>query len=200
VRSDFPGAAGIPRQLDHVPFDLNRVSPLVIAGLNPAIHPQKTLRRPCRNGFDCGKSAWMRGSSPRMTKETVRIRMESALERDEFRLDRCGSANSSAMERLRINIYVLYIFGSKRYRKSNNNSLMRKMLRRRELFPAVKAVLTATLRKGHRDLPVFFDELNDAFEAHDAEEYGSIAGAMRALLARHDGKDEAELYPLAQTR
>jgi hypothetical protein len=77
---------------------------------------------------------------------------------------------------------------------------MRKMLRRRELFPAVKAVLTATLRKGHRDLPVFFDELNDAFEAHDAEEYGSIAGAMRALLARHDGKDEAELYPLAQTR
>jgi hypothetical protein len=76
----------------------------------------------------------------------------------------------------------LYIFGSKRYRKSNN----RKMLRRRELFPAEKAVLTATLRKGHRDLPVFFDELNDAFEAHDAEEYGRIAGAMRALLARHD--------------
>jgi threonyl-tRNA synthetase len=58
-------------------------------------------------------------------------------------------------------------------------------------------VLTATLRKGHRDLPVFFDELNDV---HDAEEYGRIAGAMRALLARHDGKDEAELYPLAQTR
>ena len=52
---------------------------------------------------------------------------------------------------------------------------------------------------GHGDLPVF-DEVNDAFEAHDAEEYGRIAGAMRALLARHDGKDEAELYPLAQTR
>jgi len=32
-------------------------------------------------------------------------------------------------------------------------------------------VLTATLRKGHRDLPFFFDELNDALEAHDAEEY-----------------------------
>ena len=64
------------------------------------------------------------------------------------------------------------------------------MLRRRELFPAVEGgaetVLTATLRKGHRDLPVFFDELNDALEAHDAEEYGRIAGAMRALLARHD--------------
>jgi hypothetical protein len=50
VRSDFPGAAGIPRQLDHVPFDLNRVSPLVIAGLDP-------------DGFDCGKSAWMSGQA-----------------------------------------------------------------------------------------------------------------------------------------
>jgi hypothetical protein len=57
-------------------------------------------------------------------------------------------------------------------------------------------VLTATLRKGHRDLPVFFDELNDAREAHDDR----IAGAMRALLARHDEKEEAELYPLAQAR
>jgi hypothetical protein len=50
---------------------LNRVSPPVIAGLDPAIHAEKTLRRPCRNGFDCGKSAWMGGLSPRMTKETV---------------------------------------------------------------------------------------------------------------------------------
>ena len=58
-------------------------------------------------------------------------------------------------------------------------------------------MLTATLRRGHRDLSVFFDELN---EAHDAEEYGRIAGAMRALLARHDDKVEAELYPLAQAR
>jgi len=46
---------------------------------------------------------------------------------------------------------------------------MRKMLRRRELFPAVKAGLK----------PVFFDQLNDALEAHDAEEYGRIAGAER---------------------
>ncbi|MFY9956135.1 MAG: hypothetical protein WAK54_23790 [Bradyrhizobium sp.] len=60
--------------------------------------------------------------------------------------------------------------------------------------------MTATLRKGHGDLPVFFDELNDALEAHDAEEYGRIAGAMRALLAPHDDKEEAELYPLAQAR
>jgi hypothetical protein len=40
---------------------------------------------------------------------------------------------------------------------------------------------------GHGDLRVFFDELNDALdalEAHDAEEYGRLAGAMRAWLAR----------------
>jgi hypothetical protein len=56
----FPARLGFPRQFDHVPFDLNRVSPLVIAG--PAIHAEKTLRRPRRNGFDCGNSAWMRVS------------------------------------------------------------------------------------------------------------------------------------------
>lgn len=66
------------------------------------------------------------------------------------------------------------------------------------MFPA--GGRRATLRVGHRDVPVFFDELNDALEAHDAEEYGGVAGAMQALLARHDGKDEAELYSLAQTR
>jgi hypothetical protein len=36
--------------------------------------------------------------------------------------------------------------------------------------------------------------------AHDAEDYGCIAGAKRVLLARHDEKEEAELYPLAQAR
>jgi hypothetical protein len=35
-----------------VAFDLNRVSPLVIAGLDPAIYAEKALRRPCRDGFD----------------------------------------------------------------------------------------------------------------------------------------------------
>jgi hypothetical protein len=53
--------------------------------------------------------------------------------------------------------------------------------------------LTATLCTGHRDLPVFFDALNDALEARDAEEYGRIAGAKRALLDRRDDKEEAEL-------
>ena len=73
-----------------------------------------------------------------------------------------------------------------------------------ELFPVVEGgaetALTATLRKGHRDLRVFFDELNDALGAHDGEEFERIARTMTALLARHDEKEEAELYPAAQAR
>jgi len=58
----------------------------------------------------------------------------------------------------------------------------------------------STLGKGYRELPVFFDELNNALEAHDAEECGRIAGTVRALFARHDENEEAELFPLAQAR
>jgi hemerythrin-like domain-containing protein len=72
------------------------------------------------------------------------------------------------------------------------------------LFPAVEGgtetPLTAILRKGHRDLRVFFDELEDALMARDAAEYARIAASMTALLARHDEKEEAELYPAAQER
>jgi hemerythrin-like domain-containing protein len=72
------------------------------------------------------------------------------------------------------------------------------------LFPAVEqgaeTPLTAILRKGHHDLRIFFDELDDALAARDAEEYRRIAATMRALLDRHDEKEEAELYPAAQAR
>ena len=72
------------------------------------------------------------------------------------------------------------------------------------LFPSVEdggeTPLTATLRKGHRDLRVFFDELHDALDAQDVEEYGRIARTMRALLARHDETEEAQLYPAAEAR
>jgi hemerythrin-like domain-containing protein len=72
------------------------------------------------------------------------------------------------------------------------------------LFPAVEngteTPLTAILRKGHRDLRVFFDGIEDALNARDAEEYSRIAASMRALLERHDEKEEAELYPAAQAR
>ena len=72
----------------------------------------------------------------------------------------------------------------------------------RELFPAVEdgaeTVLTATLRKGHRDVPVFFDELTDALEAHDAEEYSPAPCGRCSPVTM--SKEEAELYPLAQAR
>jgi hemerythrin-like domain-containing protein len=73
-----------------------------------------------------------------------------------------------------------------------------------ELFPAVEGgaqtPLTATLRKGHRDLRAFFDELDDALEARDAEEVGRINRTVRALLTRHDEMEERDLYPAAQAR
>ena len=72
------------------------------------------------------------------------------------------------------------------------------------LFPAVEGgaetPLTAILRKGHRDLRAFFDEIDDALKARDLEECQRIAAAMQALLARHDKTEETELYPAAQER
>jgi hypothetical protein len=82
-------------------------------------------------------------------------------------------------------MYLFYILIWVKAVSCNNNLLTRRMLRRRELFEGgAEALLTATLHKDHRDLPVFSDELNDALEAHDTEEYGRIVGAMPALLAR----------------
>src|SRR5204863_9379576 len=78
------------------------------------------------------------GSSPRMTKETVRIRMECAVERG-------GSASSSATEQL-LKIYISCIYLGSGIVKApifideKDVPEMRKMYRRRELFPAVKAV------------------------------------------------------------
>jgi len=47
--------------------------------------------------------------------------------------------------------------------------------------------------------PVFFDELKDALEAHDAEEYDR-AGATRGRCSPVTIMREAELYQLAQAR
>ncbi len=72
------------------------------------------------------------------------------------------------------------------------------------LFPAVEGgaetPLTAILRKGHRDLQVFFAELDDALAERDAQECLRIASAVLALLERHDEKEESELYPAAEAK
>jgi hemerythrin-like domain-containing protein len=62
-----------------------------------------------------------------------------------------------------------------------------------------RTALTATLRKGHRDLRVFFDELQDAIAARDEEEFRQTAATMRALLRLHDEKEEIELYPAVES-
>lgn len=70
------------------------------------------------------------------------------------------------------------------------------------LFPAFEArendtehPLTAVLRKGHVDLRVFFQEMAEAIEAADAEEFGDLLRTVQTVLKQHDAKEEAELYP-----
>jgi len=70
------------------------------------------------------------------------------------------------------------------------------------LFPAFEAQaghgdlpLTALLRKGHRELHVFFMEMEEAIGAQDTEEYNALLSAVQAILKHHDAKEEEELYP-----
>ena len=70
------------------------------------------------------------------------------------------------------------------------------------LFPAFERhvgvadnATTALLRKGHRDLKVFFAEMTDAIAARDGEEFHYLAHAVATLLHQHDTKEEAEVYP-----
>jgi hemerythrin-like domain-containing protein len=75
------------------------------------------------------------------------------------------------------------------------------------LFPVAEAegasartALAETLRKGHRDLRVFFDEVQDAIAGRDEEEFRHVVATMRALLRLHDEKEETELYPEVESR
>ncbi len=70
------------------------------------------------------------------------------------------------------------------------------------LFPAFEAweggtehPLTALLRKGHRDLRVFFQEMAEAISAEDAEEFADLLSTVQTILKQHDAKEETELYP-----
>lgn len=70
------------------------------------------------------------------------------------------------------------------------------------LFPAferreggMEHPLTALLRKGHEDLRVFFQEMAEAIEAEDDEEFGDLLSTVQTILRQHDAKEEADLYP-----
>jgi hypothetical protein len=108
-----------------------------------------------------------------MTKETVPIRTESALEGDEFRLNRCQPIlrlrQFLSPRNGRLYIYLVYIL----IWVKAVSFIDEKDIAEAGCFLWSKAGLTATPRKGHGDLPVFFDELNDALKAHDAEKYSS---------------------------
>lgn len=69
------------------------------------------------------------------------------------------------------------------------------------LFPAYEGAhgvdnpLTGILRKGHKDLRSFFDEIAEALDDADAEEAGALLGTAGQILLHHDAKEEEELYP-----
>ncbi|MHB1512620.1 MAG: hemerythrin domain-containing protein [Acidiferrobacter sp.] len=69
------------------------------------------------------------------------------------------------------------------------------------LFPAYEAqhgpdnAMTAILRKGHRDLRGFFEEIAEALEQAEGEEAVALIGTVGQILQHHDEKEEQEFYP-----
>lgn len=69
------------------------------------------------------------------------------------------------------------------------------------LFPAYEAAfgagdgLTTVLRKGHRDLRSFFDEIAQALRDRDTGESASLVAVVRQIVHHHDEKEEQVLYP-----
>lgn len=72
----------------------------------------------------------------------------------------------------------------------------------RYLFPALAAgadtqdlALVEILRKGHKDLRSFFEEILEAILSQDAEEALALMDTVGIILAQHDKREEEELYP-----
>jgi len=71
----------------------------------------------------------------------------------------------------------------------------------RHLFPVYERhhgadnPLTGILRKGHRDLRGFFEEISETIGAHDADEASALMGTVAQILNHHDEKEEQEFYP-----
>ena len=69
------------------------------------------------------------------------------------------------------------------------------------LFPAYEArhgndnALTSILRKGHRDLRGFFEEIAEALSQGDGEEGVALIDTVGQILHHHDEKEEQEFYP-----
>lgn len=69
------------------------------------------------------------------------------------------------------------------------------------LFPAYEArhghenPLTGILRKGHRDLRGFFEEISETIENRDSDEASALMDTVAQILTHHDEKEESEFYP-----
>ncbi len=69
------------------------------------------------------------------------------------------------------------------------------------LFPAYEAqhgsdnAMTSILRKGHRDLRGFFEEIAEAVDQADGDEAVALMGTVAQILQHHDEKEEQEFYP-----
>ena len=64
-----------------------------------------------------------------------------------------------------------------------------------ESLPDRSMGLTEILRKGHKELRVFFMELADAITTQDVDEARVIMHVVTQMLEHHDNKEESELYP-----
>ena len=73
------------------------------------------------------------------------------------------------------------------------------------LFPAYEArygndnALTSILRKGHRDLRGFFEEIAEALDEGDGDEGAALMDTVGQILHHHDEKEEQEFYPAVAT-
>ncbi len=65
-----------------------------------------------------------------------------------------------------------------------------------EARQGVENPLTSTLRKGHRDLKVFFAEMQEALVQDDLDEFLDLAGTVAHILEHHDRMEEDDLYPV----
>lgn len=69
------------------------------------------------------------------------------------------------------------------------------------LFPVYEAAqgkdnaLTAILRKGHRDLRGFFEEIVETLSTNDSDETLALMDIVAHILHHHDEKEEQEFYP-----
>ena len=73
------------------------------------------------------------------------------------------------------------------------------------LFPAYEArhgqdhALTSILRKGHRDLRGFFEEIAEALGEGDGDEGAALIDTAGQILHHHDEKEEQGFYPAVTT-